>query len=50
MIYLVDPIMMNRPPCKTLCTIVNPCSTLCDGKGCTSYCGIKPLYGIDPTI
>lgn len=41
MIYLVDPQSMNRPPCLALC------KTLCDGKGCTTYCGIKPLYGID---
>jgi len=43
MIYLVDPKAGNRPPCLARC------KTLCDGLGCTSYCGIKPLYGIDPT-
>ncbi|HOD67087.1 MAG TPA: hypothetical protein PLR32_03430 [candidate division Zixibacteria bacterium] len=44
MIYLVDPANANRPPCFAKCKV------LCDGKGCTTYCGIKPLYGIDPTI
>ena len=42
MIYLIDPHpMLGKCPakCKTLCTDFNPCTTLC---------GIKPLYGIDP--
>lgn len=38
MIYLVDPTSAKRRRCVTLCDLV----------GCTTYCGIKPLYGIDP--
>jgi len=41
MVYLIDPNPMidNRCPgkCKTLCSL------------CTLLCGIKPMYGIDPT-
>lgn len=37
MLYLVDPECSAKPRC-------NPVFT------CTTYCGIKPCYGIDPYI
>lgn len=39
MLYLIDPQQMRNQRC-------NPrfCFTLC-----TTFCGIKPLYGVDPT-
>ena len=39
MIYLVDPNQVQKPKC-------NPVFPFCPAL-CATFCGIKPLYGID---
>ncbi len=36
MVYLVDPSQLAKPKCHPVI------------PWCTTFCGIKPMYGIDP--
>jgi hypothetical protein len=39
MIYLIDPSQATVDACPNKCFLK-----------CTGVCGIKPLYGVDPTV